>query len=463
MLIKARKWYEAAQQVRVTEEAKPGISSDKSSEATTDQQHNEVQRKAIVRLKRREILALLSCYVAPLMGALLLYSVRRALSPEAETLMDGFNITVFILAAEVSPVSHAIKLVMAQTLHLQRVVQSSPYGVVPLTPERFDGMLRRLDQVEAAYQTLLEKQQAIQAAPHPPPPAPTPPSTREHGEGGCPFVDDPPKRDMLVARLRADAAAALQPQIDALTRAVRRYERRASELEADVDARLGALERRTDDALALTAAAVSGFGGDARGNQSRRGLIRTVVGGGWALVTFPLTATVGSLSWLLSDHSQGPAAAEGSIRGGGEGRGEGRSDREDERARRQHRHSRRREKEKEREREWERERRVHHTPVLALPAPPPPSTPPPQLRKRDSPVQHQHKGVSSESASTSRRRGDSEVQPLLPGPSRGRESPVPPLQASSRGRESPAQPLTGSHRRRESGAQTLPTSSKGRR
>ena len=47
----------------------------------------------------------------------------------------------------------------------------------------------------------------------------------------------------------------IQPELDALNRAVRRYEKKATVLALQTEARLGAVDTRLDDAIALAAAA----------------------------------------------------------------------------------------------------------------------------------------------------------------------------------------------------------------
>ena len=51
-------------------------------------------------LYTHEVLALLSCFLFPLLGAYLLHTIRSQLSRPSEGLVSNYNLTIFLLASE---------------------------------------------------------------------------------------------------------------------------------------------------------------------------------------------------------------------------------------------------------------------------------------------------------------------------------------------------------------------------
>jgi hypothetical protein len=183
-------------------------------------------------LQLHELVALFSCFVFPFIGAWLLHAIREQLSRPSEGLVSNYNLTVFLLASEIRPVSHLVKMIQARTLYLQRVV--SPNGVEDdqkFDPSKMNDLLKRVEELEAHV---------------------------------ADSVEDSSKN----ANMATDAAAAkttaqavtetrrsLQPELDALNRAVRRYEKRTTISSLQTEARLHDLESRLKDVVVLAAAA----------------------------------------------------------------------------------------------------------------------------------------------------------------------------------------------------------------
>lgn len=178
-------------------------------------------------LYRHELLALLSCFVAPILAAYLLHTLRDQLSRPSEGLVSNYNLTIFLLASELRPMAHLVKLVQARTLYLQRIVNSNPYTTAA-DAETIDNktLLRRLEALEART----------------PPESPATSATAEMN---------------LSNKLTSDVRRAIQPDLDALTRAVRRYEKRATLQAFQTETKLHDLEARVGDAVSLAAAAAS--------------------------------------------------------------------------------------------------------------------------------------------------------------------------------------------------------------
>lgn len=213
------------------EEQQARLSGDKSN-------RTRVQEVAVSELYVHEVLALLSCFISPILGAYLLHTIRAQLTQRSEGLLTDFNITVFLLAAELRPMSHALKLIQARTLYLQRIVQSTP--LTRTTADQLEEMRTRLAQLEVRAEANEEATAATLA------------STAAHRARQQDVESGSKKQEAAIIR---EVRNAIQPELDALNRAVRRYEKKATLLAMQTDSRLGAVDLRLGDAIALAAAA----------------------------------------------------------------------------------------------------------------------------------------------------------------------------------------------------------------
>lgn len=183
---------------------------------------------AASELRIHELLALLTCFVSPLVGSWLLHHIRAQLSRPSEGLVSNYNLTVFVMAAELRPLSHLIKLVQARTLYLQRVVSSNPHQT--------SSSLFQQDTIDELSHRISELESQLPTTPNGTPKLPTNPAQQQ--------------QDLITATRKA-----LQPDVDALNRAVRRYEKRATLLTMQTESRLQGLEGKLADAITLAAAA----------------------------------------------------------------------------------------------------------------------------------------------------------------------------------------------------------------
>lgn len=226
--------------LRVDEESHHESHEERTSKRPADVPNRTRRQEAAVNeLYIHEVLALLACFLSPVLGAYLLHAIRAQLTRPSEGLMTDFNITVFLLAAELRPMSHALKLIQARTLHLQRIVQSVPVG--RSTTAQLEEMRIRLAQLELRADAT-EEATAVNLAS----------TTRQAQQAQQNNATGSGKKDAVVREVRN----AVQPELDALNRAVRRYERKATVLAIQTDSRLNAVDTKLDDAISLAAAAV---------------------------------------------------------------------------------------------------------------------------------------------------------------------------------------------------------------
>ncbi|KAH7360991.1 hypothetical protein BKA65DRAFT_523798 [Rhexocercosporidium sp. MPI-PUGE-AT-0058] len=289
-------WYHSAQSMRKTEEYNDDtiISEDSDddnpmafSQATLEEvpEGDEpsppapkptrgllAQEAATNELYTHELFALLSCFLFPALGAYLLHTIRGQLTRPSEGLVSNYNLTIFLLASELRPMAHLVKLIQARTLHLQRVVNANPYDSTKGSVGEVQDLTRRLEDLEARN-SIAETNMAV----------------------------EPTLSGKQSAVLTTEVRRSLQPDLDALNRAVRRYEKRATLQAFQTESRLHDLESRLNDAISLAAAA-------ANNTQNRRGFTGIIVE--WAasavvlpvqalgaLVSLPFTVVASVVNW----------------------------------------------------------------------------------------------------------------------------------------------------------------------
>ncbi|EAW12835.1 uncharacterized protein ACLA_012630 [Aspergillus clavatus NRRL 1] len=185
-------------------------------------------------LQIHELVALVSCFIFPMIGTWLLHTIRSKLSRPSEGMVSNYNLTIFLLAAEIRPFAHLLKIVQARTLHLQRIVAASADGEEKIDPSKITDLTKRLEELEAHV--------AEAAAARTTPESSSQSQDQEHLQ-------------TLVSQATTDIRKGFQPEIEALNRAVRRYEKRTALISFQTESRLQGLETQVHDAIALAASA----------------------------------------------------------------------------------------------------------------------------------------------------------------------------------------------------------------
>ncbi|KAM7201025.1 hypothetical protein V8F20_005034 [Naviculisporaceae sp. PSN 640] len=250
----------------VPEEQQPGTSSRRK--ANIRRSYADQRRRALRELYIHECVALFFCFATPMVGAYMLHEIRGYLTRPAEGIVSNFNIAIFVLAAEIWPCSTVIKLVRARTLHLQRVVNTNPYRTETVTPNQIQEILKRLEELET-------KGIANGAA-----------------NGHTPNSSSvaPTYQGKSDAKIVKEVRNLIQPELDALNRAVRRYEKKATVLAFQTESRMAALDMRLNDAIALAAAAT-------KNSQSDWSVLAWLVDRAIWAVCLPFSALMAGVLW----------------------------------------------------------------------------------------------------------------------------------------------------------------------
>ncbi|RAL14202.1 uncharacterized protein BO97DRAFT_365049 [Aspergillus homomorphus CBS 101889] len=216
---------------------------------------------ATKELQIHELAALVSCFIFPLIGTWLLHTIRSKLSRPSEGLVSNYNLTIFLLASEIRPFSHLLKMVQARTLHLQRVVASSTEDEMDkVDAHKVLDLAKRLEELEAH----VAETAAARLSP-----------------GPSMNAEQSPQSDTsqaLISQATAEMRKTFQWDIDALNRAVRRYEKRTTVFTYQTETRFQALEAHVHDAFSLAAAAH---------RAKPQGLINLVMGSVYTIITLP--------------------------------------------------------------------------------------------------------------------------------------------------------------------------------
>lgn len=206
--------------------------SEKSSASESAKPNSDkpiIKSSAASELRFHELTALFTCFISPTIGAWLLHNIRSQLSRPSEGLVSNYNLTIFLLAAELRPLAHVTKLVQARTLYLQRSIDPSTInGSISPDPQKLQDLSSRLDDLETHISSTS-----------------VPTSTTNAKNASSPTTP----------QITTEVRKSMQPDLDALNRAVRRYEKRATLLSMQTESRLQDLESRMADAITLAAAA----------------------------------------------------------------------------------------------------------------------------------------------------------------------------------------------------------------
>ena len=219
--------------------------------------------EAAAELRKQETLGLIATFVFPVMAAYLLHGIRGQLSSSSGALVSDFNLSIFVLAAEIRPFRQLIRLLNSRTLHLQRIVTGNN-DAVGSSP----GSMRTIKNLEARIaelETILPNPNAIVP------------------NGSVPQRSD--VADMIASEIKKRA----DPRFEALERAMRRYEKRSTTLSMLTEQRLNIHESRIQDSLSLAAAAAH--------RTQKRGTLATIADSTTALIGVPFKLAADLAMW----------------------------------------------------------------------------------------------------------------------------------------------------------------------
>lgn len=246
-------WYYSAQSSTPTRPDSPTIvtpaeidendltAKDSSPDPLDTTQHSEPlmnnRTAAETELRLHELAALCSCFLCPGLAAWLLHAIRSQLSRPSEGLVSNYNLTIFLLVAEIRPMSHLIKMIQRRTLFLQRKANLDALHDNSHPPsQQLNDVLARVEELEAHIANDIATSQSSQ-----PPPLP------------------PDSADQIATKASqlalSDLRKTVHPEMEALARAMRRYEKKSTITAVQIEARLQELEARCVDVLSIAAAA----------------------------------------------------------------------------------------------------------------------------------------------------------------------------------------------------------------
>ncbi|KIW38493.1 uncharacterized protein PV06_09449 [Exophiala oligosperma] len=194
--------------------------------------HHAEKASARKELRIYELAALVCCFTFPLLAAWLLHGIRSQLSRPSEGLVSDYNLTIFILVSEIRPLSHLIKMVQKRTLFLQRKVSADLLADSRrVDNQQLKDLSHRLEELEAHVADRIDTE--------------------------APQIPEPVGKALdakIPTVVRTEVQKTVQPEVDALNRAMRRYEKRTTISAVQFESRLQDLEARLNDVVSLAAA-----------------------------------------------------------------------------------------------------------------------------------------------------------------------------------------------------------------
>ncbi|KAL6233862.1 hypothetical protein BDW75DRAFT_231652 [Aspergillus navahoensis] len=239
---------------------------------------------AAEELQIHELAALASCFLFPLIGTWILHTIRSNLSRPSEGLVSNYNLTIFLLAAEIRPFSHLLKMVQSRTLHLQRIIAASDEDDIDnkdkIDPGKIIDLSKRLEELEAhvAETAALRIASTVNAKLE----------NENENENRELTPQEQEYALSLVSQAAAEYRKGFQADIDALNRAVRQYEKRTALTAYQTKIRLQLLEAKTRDALSLAAAVQRSTTHRSRGLGLGLGLFDLLLGWISKLILLPV-------------------------------------------------------------------------------------------------------------------------------------------------------------------------------
>ena len=219
-----------------------------STAATSDR-----QAEAAAKLRKQEVFALLSTFLCPALAAYMLHLLRGQLSAPSTGLVSDYNLSIFLLVAEIRPSQQLIRLMKRRTLHLQRTVTGldDPFGSAPDERTAVSTLTARINELEERLSRQAEA------------------TTNGHVAKKADLSD-----------LSSEVKKRYETRIDALERAVRRYEKRTTTLAMVTEQRLKTIDIRLQDTLSLAAVAAQ--------QSNKRGAAARLMDNFVALALWPL-------------------------------------------------------------------------------------------------------------------------------------------------------------------------------
>lgn len=168
MILVPWSYYESARSRRIihqkssaAEKTKAGLSTNGDDAYYKRMQTEHEKRKLITaELRRHELAGLLWVLLSPAIAGYTLQYSRYLLS-NVDRYISAFNVTVFILAASIKPLSHIMSLLQERTLFLQSEALVTESQVTSLQT-RLDALEKELFGLRKAYATKKDLGQVVQ-------------------------------------------------------------------------------------------------------------------------------------------------------------------------------------------------------------------------------------------------------------------------------------------------------------
>jgi signal transduction histidine kinase len=132
--------------------------------SNTRSSYEERQRKrAKDELKVNENRALLACFIGPIVGGWLLHLIRSSLSRPSGGLVSNFNLSIFVLAAELRPFAQVVKLIRGRNEFLQGIVTHPPVSKMEILAAKVEELHAEVRELSALATRAIEREADVDA------------------------------------------------------------------------------------------------------------------------------------------------------------------------------------------------------------------------------------------------------------------------------------------------------------
>ncbi|USW51570.1 hypothetical protein Slin15195_G048890 [Septoria linicola] len=243
---------------------KPSPARKHSGGEDASTQNVSKREQAAASLRKQELLALTATFTFPVLAAYLLHVIRAQLSGPSNGLVSDYNLSIFLLAAEIRPVRQVVRMVASRTMFLQRTVTGidDPFASAIDDKSTTNKLAERITDLEAKL-----SEHAI-----------VPPTMNM-------------ARKADVTDLSSEIRKRYESRLEGLERALRRYEKKTVTMSMNIDQRLVNLETRLQEALSLAAVAAQ--------HSQNPGIVALALQTFSNIVAFPLKIAYSICIWPL--------------------------------------------------------------------------------------------------------------------------------------------------------------------
>ena len=105
----------------------------------------------------------MACFMGPLFGGWLLHIIRSSLSRPSEGLVSNFNLTIFVLAAELRPAAEVVRLLRGRNERLQSLMHHPPVSKMEVLAAKVEELHAEVRELSVLATKAIEREADLDA------------------------------------------------------------------------------------------------------------------------------------------------------------------------------------------------------------------------------------------------------------------------------------------------------------